>query len=43
MEHVVGKMTDDELEEIFNFISSVLKKYLSENEYHQLFLKEDNH
>lgn len=36
------RMTDDELETIFNLLSSILKKHLSEPEYHELFLK-DNH
>ena len=42
MEKLVKRLTDDELEEIFNMISSLMRKYLSEPEYHELFLK-DNH
>ena len=40
METIVKRMTDEELEEIFSFISRLLKQHLSEPEYHQLFLKE---
>lgn len=36
---LVKRMSDGDLEEIFNSISGLLAKYLSESEYHQLFLK----
>jgi hypothetical protein len=36
------RMTDGELEEIFNLINRLLKSHLSESEYHGLFLKEDH-
>ncbi|MBC8392871.1 MAG: cytoplasmic protein [Deltaproteobacteria bacterium] len=42
MEKLVKRLTDDELEEIFNMITRFMRKYLSEPEYHELFLK-DNH
>ena len=42
MEKLVKRLTDHELEEIFNMITHFMKKYLSEPEYHELFLK-DNH
>jgi hypothetical protein len=42
MEKLKKRLTDGELEEIFNMITRFLKKYLSESEYHELFLK-DNH
>ncbi len=40
METILKRMTDDELFEVFDFISKMLSKYLSEPEYHRLFLKE---
>ena len=42
MQELTKKMTDDELEEIFNLITRTLKKHLTEPEYHDLFLKEDD-
>ena len=41
MEVLKQKMTDQELEEIFELISKVLKKHLTEEEYHRYYLKED--
>ena len=41
MNTILKRMTDDELNEIFEFTSKMLKKYLSEPEYHKLFLKEE--
>ena len=35
-----GRMSDGDLENLFNVISGLLKKYLSEDEYHKIFLKE---
>jgi hypothetical protein len=35
-----GRMSDGDLENLFNVISGLLKKYLSEEEYHSVFLKE---
>ena len=42
MGELIKRMTDDELEEIFNLITRTLKKHLTEPEYHDLFLKEDD-
>ena len=42
MGELIKRMTDDELEEIFNLITRTLKKHLTEPEYHNLFLKEDD-
>ncbi|MBT4264270.1 MAG: cytoplasmic protein [Deltaproteobacteria bacterium] len=42
MRELIKKMTDGELEEIFNLITRTLKKHLTEPEYHDLFLKEDD-
>ena len=40
METLTQRLTDDELEEIFSLITRLLKKHLTEPEYHRLFLKE---
>jgi hypothetical protein len=40
MKTILKKMTDDDLTEIFDIMGKMLKKYLTESEYHQLFLKE---
>lgn len=40
MQTVLKRMSDDDLSELFEIISKLLKKYLSEPEYHQLFLKD---
>jgi hypothetical protein len=37
---LLKRMTDDDLDDVFNVISKMLKKYLTEPEYHRLFLKE---
>jgi len=41
MQTILKRMTDDDLTDVFEFTSKVLKKYLTEPEYHQLFLKEE--
>jgi hypothetical protein len=41
MATLTKRMTDEELEEIFNLINRLLKIHLTESEYHKLFLKED--
>jgi hypothetical protein len=41
MATLIKKMSDAELLEIFNLIHRLLKKYLTESEYHRLFLKEE--
>ena len=40
---LVKRMEDTELEEIFNLVTRMMKRHLSESEYHRLFLKDDNH
>jgi hypothetical protein len=40
METILKRMTDDDLAEVFELTSKMLKNYLSEPEYHKLFLKE---
>jgi len=42
MKNIIKRFDDEELKDIFEFISRLLKKHLSESEYHQLFLKEDH-
>ena len=41
MHHLVRRMSDAELEEVFNLINRLLKTHLSEGEYHRLFLKDE--
>jgi hypothetical protein len=42
MKSLIKRLDNEELEEIFEFVSRLLKKHLSESEYHRLFLKEDH-
>ena len=42
MKTILKRMTDDDLTELFEIIGKMLKKYLTEPEYHQLFLKEEH-
>ena len=39
---LVKRMSDQELEEVFNLINRLLKTHLSKPEYHSLFLKDDH-
>lgn len=43
IKHIIKRFDNEELEEIFEFLSRLLKKHLTESEYHQLFLKEKDH
>jgi hypothetical protein len=43
MEALVKRMTDEELCRIFDLVSELLRRHLSEPEYHRLFLKEAHH
>ena len=43
MKHLAERMSDEELEEFFVLINRSLKKHLSDNEYHSLFLKDEHH
>ncbi len=38
---ITQRMTDEELLEMFELINRLLKKHLTESEYHKLFLKDD--
>ncbi len=40
MEIVLQRMSDEDLGEIFDLTGRMLRKYLTEEEYHRLFLKE---
>ncbi|MDJ0986297.1 MAG: cytoplasmic protein [Desulfobacterales bacterium] len=40
MKTLVKRLSEDELSEIFNLMTRLLKTHLSEAEYHGLFLKE---
>jgi hypothetical protein len=42
MKTILPRMTDDDLTEIFDITGKMLKRYLTEPEYHQLFLKEED-
>lgn len=43
MQHLIRKMTQEELDEVFELINRILKAHLSEDEYHRLFLKDEHH
>ena len=42
METIVKRLSDEELAEIFNFITRLLKQHLVGDEYHQIFLKDQS-
>ncbi len=39
---LVSRMADAEHEELFNLIHRLMKRHLTETEYHRLFLKEEH-
>ena len=41
MELIRERMSDEDLEVLFNLIGRLMKKYLTEKEYHTYFLKEE--
>ena len=41
MSLVSPRMSDEEIEDLFNRLGGLLKKYLTEEEYHEYFLKDD--
>ena len=43
MEVMVQRMSDAELGQLFDLLSALLRRHLSEPEYHRLFLKEAHH
>lgn len=42
MKTLLKRLSDNELSEIFNLITRLLKAHLSDTEYHDLFLKEES-
>lgn len=42
MAHLVTRLSDGELEEIFSLVNRLMKRHLTESEYHRLFLKEEH-
>jgi len=42
LETLVKRLSDEELEALFQTITATLKRHLSESEYHQLFLKDEH-
>ena len=40
LETIIPRLTDDELSQLFEMLSNLMKNHLSENEYHHLFLKD---
>lgn len=43
MQTILPRMSDDDLQALFDMVSTQLGKHLSEEEYHALFLKEEDH
>ena len=41
MENLLKKLSDQELKELFDIMTRLLKKHLSDAEYHCLFLKDE--
>ena len=41
MMKLIKRLTNEELDEIFCLLTRLLKKHLTESEYHSLFLKDD--
>ena len=40
LETIIPRLTDDELNQLFEMLSNLMKNHLSDNEYHHLFLKD---
>ena len=43
LQKIIKRLSDEELGELFDTISRLVRKHLSESEYHRLFLKEEHH
>jgi len=41
MKTILKRMTDDDLDAVFEMVSRMLSKHLTDEEYHRLFLKDD--
>ena len=42
MEQLIKRLSHQELDEIFSLLTGLLKKHLSDSEYHTLFLKDEH-
>jgi len=42
MQKLVPRMSDEELEGLFHLLNEMMRKHLSDSEYHRLFLKDDH-
>lgn len=42
LQTLVKRLSDDELNDIFSLVTRLLKRHLTESEYHRLFLKDDH-
>jgi hypothetical protein len=42
MQVMIERLSDENLSEVFELITRMLKMHLSESEYHRLFLKDDH-
>ena len=40
LETIIPRLTDDELNHLFEMLSNLMKNHLSDKEYHHLFLKD---
>ena len=38
---IIARMSDDDMEKLYDNLCGLLKKYLEEDEYHKLFLKDE--
>lgn len=38
---IIGRMSDEDIDSLYDNICRLIKKYLEEEEYHRLFLKDD--
>ncbi len=39
---IISRMSDEDMDKLFDNICGLLKKYLKEEEYHELFLKDEH-
>ena len=39
---ILSRMSDSDMKDLFDLLGNLLKKYLTEEEYHTQFLKDDN-
>lgn len=40
---IVPRLNDDEINEVFELLGGLMRKYLVDDEYHELFLKDRGH